>query len=286
MSGRLLVTGGAGYLASELLRRARGWELAATWHSREPAEPGRADWIQLDVRDGDAVGSVVDRVRPDAIVHTAYLQKGEGAYETTVHGAQAVAETAQRVGARLVHMSTDVLFDGRKGSAYTERDEPTPINDYGRAKADAERLVAAACPGAVMVRTSLVYDGSGTSRHEEIALQAARGELDMPFFTDELRCPVLVGDLASALLELMRLDVAGVLHVAGADAVSRYEFACLVASANGVDPSGIAAASIQQQGIERPLNCALDSSRAASLLRTRLRGAREALALEQARSRA
>jgi dTDP-4-dehydrorhamnose reductase len=88
--------------------------------------------------------------------------------------------------------------------------------------------VRAAHPGALLVRASLMYGGSEPSRQENMACQAAQGRGGMTFF-DELRSPVLVGDLAAALMELADREEAGILHVAGADTVSRYEFAVLLA---------------------------------------------------------
>jgi dTDP-4-dehydrorhamnose reductase len=160
-------------------------------------------------------------------------------------------------------MSTDVVFDGRKGAPYVEEDEPSPVTDYGRAKHEAERRVAAANPETLIVRTSLVYGGPEPSKHERAALENA-----MTFYEDEIRCPVQVDDLAAALLELAALDVSGPLHVAGADAVSRAEFAELIVRgpvASAPAPSG------------RPLDCTLDSSRAQALLRRQLRGVRSVL---------
>ena len=82
------------------------------------------------------------RVRPEIVIHTAYLQDGPGAHEITVDGAENVARAAAAVGARLVHLSTDVVFDGRKGAPYVEDDPLSPVTDYGRAKAEAEGRVA------------------------------------------------------------------------------------------------------------------------------------------------
>jgi dTDP-4-dehydrorhamnose reductase len=277
MPGPLLVTGGSGYLGGELLRQARGRPLAATYLSAPPDEREGVDWSELDVRDGDAVRALVERVRPDVVIHTAYRQDGEGARETTVEGAAAVARAAAAAGARLIHLSSDVIFDGAKPTPYDESDPPTPVTEYGWAKADAEHAVVAAYPEALLVRTSLIYGGPTPSRHERLALEAARGE-GQAFFDDEVRCPVVVGDLASALLELTELGETGVLNVAGADEVSRYEFACLIAAAAGLSPARIRRTSIAESGLARPGNCTLTSERAAGLLRTRLRGARERLA--------
>jgi len=165
------------------------------------------------------------------------------------------------MGVRLVHLSTDVVFDGRKGAPYVEEDPLSPVTDYGRAKAEAEERVAAVHPAALLVRTSLLYGGAERSKHE-----LAAGDPGLTFFTNEIRSPVQVTDLARALLELAALDVAGPLHVAGLDAVSRAEFAELISGGR------VRSAPAPET---RPLDCSLDSSRAQAMIRTRLRGVRE-----------
>jgi dTDP-4-dehydrorhamnose reductase len=265
---RLLVTGGSGYLGGELLRRAP--QAVGTAHTG-------AGEVRLDVRDAAAVACVVETVGPDAVIHTAYARRGEAAWETNVAGARNVAVAAAAAGARLVHLSTDVVFAGDAGRPYVEADPPRPVTGYGRAKAEAEAAVRAAHPGAAIVRTSLIYGGPAPSPHERAVLAAADGALDMAFFTDEIRCPVHVADLAEAILELAGLAHAGPLHVAGGDAVSRYEFARLVAAAGGRDPEVLRGARSAERPERRPLDCRLDCGVAHGLLGTRLRGVREVL---------
>jgi dTDP-4-dehydrorhamnose reductase len=246
---RIHVTGATGFLGRELLRLA-------------PEATGE----RVDVRDAHAVHELLGRLRPDVVIHTAYRQDGDGARDIVVDGSENVARAARTVGARLVHLSTDVIFDGRKGSPYVEEDRPSPCTAYGAAKAEAEERVAAAAPDALLVRTSLIVGGPGhaPSKHE-----LAAESPEMTFFEDEIRSPVQVGDLAAALLELAALDVSGPLNVAGADDVSRADLAELVVGRP-----------VQRRPAppDRPLDCSLDSSRARLLLRTRLRGVREVLA--------
>jgi dTDP-4-dehydrorhamnose reductase len=256
---RLLVTGGTGYLGRELVGRAAaaGWAVRATWWARPP-EMTIAEWVQADVRDAAAMRRAVDAC--DVVVHTAYRQSDD-AWTANVDGSRAVAAAAR--GARLIHMSTDIVFDGRRGR-YREVDALAPVNDYGRSKAAAERAVAEEHPDALIVRTSLLYGADEPGPQELLARDGRR------FFLDEIRSPVVVGDLAEALLELARMSWRGPPHVGGADDVSRFEFALLL----GADPNRIARAHTTP---DRAANVSLDSSRARSLLATNLRGVHEVL---------
>jgi dTDP-4-dehydrorhamnose reductase len=273
----LLVTGASGYLGGALCRRAigEGWTVVGTYRTHRPdaaARPLRA--VALDVRDGPAVDALVRAAAPDAVLHTAYVQHGDAASDVNAGGAANVARAAQAAGARLVHVSSDAIFRGDGDRPLREEDPAEPVTPYGATKAAAEPAVAAAHPGALIVRTSLLYGGPGRapSPHEELALAAARGEREVAFFTDEIRSPIQVDDLAAALLELAGPEhaaQAGPLHVGGADAVSRLELARLIVTARGQDPAGLRG---RPAPPDRPRHCPLDSRRAQALLRVGLRG--------------
>jgi dTDP-4-dehydrorhamnose reductase len=264
--GRLFVTGLGGYLGAELGRQApaAGSEVA-----------GIAGSAQLDVRDGAAVLAAIADARPDVVVHTAYRMNDAS---VNVEGTRAVAAATVAAGARLVHLSSDLVFPGTGTRALTEDDEPRPVTPYGVSKLEAERVCP---PEALLVRTSLIYGGPEPGPQERFALDAADGVSDMAFFTDELRCPIAVADLAAAVLELAALGSdphpppTGPLHVAGADALTRYEFAQLICARHGRDPAALRG---EPGGPDRPKHIVLDSSRARARLRVRLRGAREVLA--------
>lgn len=275
---RLLLTGVSGYLGGVVAEQAIavGWEVAGTYCDHRPEPDPRLRTMRLDLRDGDAVTALVYAAAPDAVVHTAYRQDGPDARAIIVDGSAALAVAAARRRVRFVHLSTDLVFSGRLGRPLTEDDSPDPILAYGEAKLAAERAVAEVHPSALAVRTSLIYGGPGgpPSRYEIDACAAARGEADVAFFGNERRCPVQVGDLAAALLELVCGDATGLLHVAGPEAVDRHAFAVRLARAAGLDPSGLRAAVGPP---ERPADCRLDSTRARALLRTPLRGVGEVL---------
>jgi dTDP-4-dehydrorhamnose reductase len=254
----VLVTGGSGYLGAELLRQAP--EAVGTYLAH-PVTGG----VRVDVRDRAAVARAVEG--HDVVIHTAYVQSDSAVIE---EGTAAVAKACSAAGARLVNVSTDVVFDGALGRPYRESDEPSPITEYGRAKLAAERVVAERCPGAVTVRTSLIYGGPplAPSRQEQDALDG-----EVRFFTDEIRSPVQVSDLAGAILDLVRRkDVAGAVHLAGADDASRYELACLIVAARGGDSGRVRSASFRELGLDRPADCRLESDRVPPL-----RGVRDVL---------
>ncbi|NUT47307.1 MAG: sugar nucleotide-binding protein [Saccharothrix sp.] len=264
----MLVTGGSGSLGRHVVQRAAaaGWTVVGTYF----AEPTDTADQRLDIRDPEAVRRVLRGVRPDVVVHTA-TGRDRDDWRTTADGAANIAVAA--AGVRLVHVSSDSVFSGR-AVHYDEDALPDPIYRYGAAKAAAETAVRAVHPDAALVRTSLVL-GDGLSAHERLTHALAAGQLRGGLFTDEVRKPVHVHDLADALVELAGGDYRGVLNVVGADAVSRYELGVLVAARDGLDPLTLPAT--RSASPYRPPDIRLTTARAEALLRTRLRGAREFL---------
>ncbi|MEZ5079278.1 MAG: SDR family oxidoreductase [Thermoleophilia bacterium] len=248
----LLVTGGSGFLGTHVIPRAE----AAGW--RVVAPPSR----EMDVTDPAGVRRMLREAAPAAVVHLAYRRDDDG---VIVEGSRIVAEAAQQVGARLVHLSTDVVFAGR-AEAYAETDPPDPVHSYGRAKATAEQVVLRAAPGAVLVRTSLLF---GTE-HEGVCQRDVRLALvdpeHMAFFRDEIRNFTHAGDLADACVALAgRRDVIGPLHVCGSEPMDRYTFARCFARFVGTDETVLRDGRIEGSGLARPARVVLDTRRAVGL---------------------
>ncbi|MFD8529934.1 sugar nucleotide-binding protein [Streptosporangium canum] len=246
-----------------------GHIVAATYLTR-PGTAAAVNWLPLDVRDRTAVVDLIGAVSPDVVINAAFRQSD---WVTTAVGAAHVAIATSGNGGRLVHVSSDAVFSG-KAVTYAEDCVPDPVTPYGAAKAAAETAVKVIDPTAVIARTSLIIGDSG-SPHEGLVHSLAAGSMDGMLFTDDVRCPVHVGDLAAALLELANTDRAGIHHIAGADAVSRYELGCLIARRDGLDPARLPFGRRADTDLPGPIDVRLDCGLTQRHLETRLRGARE-----------
>lgn len=278
---RLLITGGSSYLGQHLVPLAlRGeYEVFYTFYSHDPLSLPQGQY--LDVRDETAVHALVDALRPHVIVHTAGSNRPAATMDAVIRrGAAHITEAAAACAARLVHISTDVVFDGRE-APYREADAPAPLHDYGRAKAAAERLVSQH-PDHVIVRTSLIYGLEKMDRGTAWIRDALRASQPVTLFTDQVRNPVWAISLSQACLELASLDCVGVLHVAGGQRLSRAEFALRMLDWWGVEGRG--ALRFGRCDADRwPLDCTLHTGRARALLQTPLPGVDTVLATRGAR---
>jgi dTDP-4-dehydrorhamnose reductase len=232
----VLITGGGGFLAT-----AVGRALVAVGH--EVDDPPRR---QLDVTDAGAVNDRVSRV--DAVVHTAYRAVSaatvQAAALVNVDGAGVLARAAGRVGTRLVHVSSDVVFSG-DGRWRTELDPPDPVEGfaYGEQKAAAEALVRSLAPAACVVRTSLLWDDRGGGSLAAMVRESATAASPTRHFLDEHRCPVHVDDVATGILALLADDdPPPVLHLAGTQRVDRFRIATALAPTLGIDPASLRSA--------------------------------------------
>ncbi|MER5194105.1 SDR family oxidoreductase [Streptomyces sp. NPDC002755] len=269
-----LIIGGSGFLGTELLRQAhpRGWEVDATFHSRPSATRAGA-WHQLDVRDPAQVEALLVTVAPRAVIN---VTSGGADWAITADGSVHIAMATAKLGIRLVHVSSDAVFSGIGKARYDETCAPDPITPYGAAKAAAETAARLLCPDGVVVRTSLII-GDGGSHHERVVHELAADEREGALFTDDIRCPVHVTDLAAGLWELAASNEAGVFHLAGTDALSRYALGVLIARRDGIAPSLLPAGRRADTLLPGALDVRLDSRATQHRLDIRLRGAKEFL---------
>lgn len=240
MSGatRVLVTGAAGLLGRHLVAAAPvGVEMIRTWRRSPLVSPGRLSDRRVDLGDADAVDQAMEAARPDVVVHTAYdpQDHDRGIVAATSNVARACAVT----GAALVHISSDVVFDGEHGP-YAEDHARCPISPYGAAKARAETEVIRRVPDATLIRTSLLCDADPPDPRTAWILDSLAAGDPITLFTDEIRLPARVDDIAHriwTLIESPRGDRPGFWHLVGPEALSRHQIGLLIAGALGRDPS-------------------------------------------------
>lgn len=276
---RILLTGASGYLGGAMVRTLEAlqpeWDVHCTLFSIVPSDD-MPNSHHMDLREESSVTRVMDKVQPQVIFHTAALNQGDAQemYDTNARGSGYIARAAAQCNARLIHLSSDVIFDGTRGH-YNEEDTPNPITPYAVSKADAETNVLASGANAVLVRTSLLYGFKPVDPRTRAVL---RGEMPR-LFTDEMRCPVWVFTLSQALLELAGIEYRGILNIAGTQALSRYDFGVKLMRALDGDPAQLIPVSSAESGLVRPRDCTLDVSRASGMLRTELLGVDEVLAM-------
>jgi dTDP-4-dehydrorhamnose reductase len=272
VSGPLLVTGASGLLGRYLVRAVETRGLDAIFAGGTTGEDD-AHWTRVDLTDDRAVGELWERVHPALIIHAAALTnvdlcERDPALADSVNrrSVEFLAHRAKADGARLVHISTDSVFDGHDGG-YTEEDEPAPVNAYARTKVAAEQE-AAAVDDHLVVRTNFF----GRSRRGHGLAEWLLGELGaerrIVGFSDVVFSPLYCGDFAELVLELATSGERGVIHLAGSDSVSKLEFATLVAEAYGHDASLVQPGRLEDVNLAapRPLNTSLVVERAETAL--------------------
>lgn len=291
MSARhtILITGGSGYLGRHLSARAAAASRVVTTYRTHPQHITAGEPLLLDLSQRAAVWRLITALAPRAIIHTAAINPGEGLeaemMQVNVDGSRYVAEAAVAVGARLVHVSTDVLHDGRH-APYDDTAPPAPLNAYGRSKAAAEAAVLELDPAAVVVRTSLIYGLEVMDRSTAGFVARLQAGQPLVLFTDVLRQPIWVEALAAALLQLVDLPWAGPLNVAGRQVLSRAAFGRRLLAWWGVETGSLLQAGrAADVSATIPLDLRLHVTRAEQLLHMPLLGVDEVLAQAAARRR-
>ncbi len=284
---KLLISGGSGLLGSKVaeIALARGDAVYCGYAHNEPAIGSP---VRLDLADDRGIHDLLDRLRPDAIVHSAALtdvdrceRERELAYRLNVEGTRAIAQACQDVGAFLVYISTDYVFDGVRGM-YREDELTNPISYYGTSKLLGEQF----CQGCI-ARTCVIYGSQPASGKINFALwliDRLRSGKQVSVVTDQFITPTLNTNLARMVLEAADRRLAGIYHMAGATRISRYDFALQVADIFGLNADLILPSRMADLPwiARRPMDSSLDTSKASKMLANKPLGLAKSLQILRA----
>ncbi len=265
---RILITGGSSYFGCHFVPIVQlDHEVVYTFFHNDPLQGENG--VALDVRDDTAVSHLIQSWQPEIIVHLAGSNRGEDMGRVICLGAKHITQGAQAVAARLIHFSTDVIFRG-DAAPYDETAVPDPVNEYGRAKADAEAIVSTH-PNHVILRTSLIYSLKEMDHGTRWIKKALQTEQPVTLFSNQIRNPIHMDTLIQATRELFAHPYFGILNIAGKQPLTRAQFSLRlldwwqIKQRNGLT---IAPSPTTQW----PLNCQLNLQRAQSLLKSTLWG--------------
>lgn len=267
----VLVTGASGQLGSYLLRHLvsqQRHEIVAWSGSRGGTSSG-IPLRPVDLTDANQVRDAFQEDRPAVIIHAAAVSRIDLCYaqpelaeSVNVRGTRQLVSLAADHASRFIYVSTDLVFDGRKGH-YVERDLPRPLSRYGQSKLAAEQVVLQ-WPDAAVVRVSLLFGPSlnGQPSFFDQQLAGLREGRPVKLFTDEWRTPLSLATAATALVEVAASNLAGVLHIGGPERMSRWQMGQQLAVFLGCDPQLLQATRQTEVPFPepRPPDVSLDSS--------------------------
>ena len=243
---RLLITGASGLLGANIVMEARDEHEVIAVYNRHPIELNGVQSAQVNLCQQVEATRLFDRFQPEWVIHCAadtsideLEDDPDRAFRVNRDMAANVAEAAQQAGARIVHISTDAVFDGRDGP-YHETDPTEPVNVYGKSKLAGERAVQAVYPDALIIRTNIFgWNAQPKTSLAEWFLEQLEAGNTCPGLTDIDFSPLLANDLAKLILLMLAEDLSGVFHVPGADCVSKYDFGMHIANLFGFDTDQI-----------------------------------------------
>ncbi len=295
---RVVVTGANGLVGSRLCLTLweRGHQVAGLFRaSRAPTFPPRISQSRrpfehraCELTNEREVQDAIESAEPEVIIHTASMTDVDGcerdpdqAFAVNVDGAAYVSRTARKVGAHLVHVSTDYVFDGENGP-YSESDLPNPRGAYALTKHMGEQAVRVFAPSLAIARTAVVYGWPPASRPNFGSWLVGALQKNQPvrLFEDQLVSPSLADSVAAMLAEIAERKLTGVWNTCGAAVVDRLSFGKALCGVFGFDPALCAPARLRDAKLAspRPLHCGLRADKAAQNLAEKPLPLSEALA--------
>jgi dTDP-4-dehydrorhamnose reductase len=272
---KLLVTGASGLLGSKIVEIAKNDYTVIPLHKTKPLH---SNSLKLDITSTAEVLNLFHKLKPYAVIHAASetnvdkceTQK-EHAWKINVEGTRNVA-AACKAGAKLIYISTDYVFDGKKGN-YTEDDTPNPINYYAVTKLEGEKQVVQNCKNFAILRTSVLYGWHPFKQNFATwVITQLEQNKEITVVEDHYNTPTLADNLAEMAIEAIQKDLQGVYHACGSERISRYEFARQIAKAFGLNQNPIKPIKMEQLTAwiaKRPKDSSLNIDKIRNQLKTK-----------------
>lgn len=232
---RILIIGVSSLLGNYLVKYGKGkYEIFGTYYAHEVKNE---NYFKLDVRDRKNVIDLINKIKPDVVIDTHSITNvdfceinPEEAWNVNVNGVKNIAEACRVLGCKMIFISTDYVFDGRK-TIYTEKDKPHPINFYGKTKYISEKIVETFDIEYLILRTSVLYGAGGLGK-EPFPLWVIKNlkeNKEIKVVIDQFNNPTYAGNLSEIIYMLIEKKKNGLFHAVGKDNLSRYDFAIKIA---------------------------------------------------------
>jgi len=253
---RILVTGASGLLGLNLsLKMTETHTIVGVDRSKLASTPFKL--VQADLLETGARSRIIDSIRPDAIIHTAANANidscetdPDDAHVINTELPNKIAEICALRNIRMIHISTDAIFDGTKNNNYTEEDNPNPLSVYAQTKLDSEDAVLSTNPDAVVARVNFFgWSLSGERSLSEYFVNHLKANQVCNGFTDVWFCTMFVGDLADTLVKMLEKGLSGLYHVVGSEAIAKYDFGVKIARQFGFDEGLIRPISVEASNL-------------------------------------
>ncbi len=254
---RILITGTGGLLGSNLALEAANDHTVFGVDRSCPQKTEAFTPVVADLLDPGAVERILDDTQPDWVIHCAAQanidaceRDPENAWELNAELPRKLAHHVARGGARLLHVSTDAVFDGKKGK-YTENDPPNPINVYSQTKLAGENAVLDSTADAIVARTNIFgWSPTGKRSLAEFFFNNLKAGNQVRGFPDVFFCPLLVNDVADLFFGMLEKGLHGLYHVVSSECISKYDFGMAIARNFGFDTDLITPTSVADSGLK------------------------------------
>ena len=282
---KILVTGGSGLLGSAVSLYFKDYFDVISTYTKHKVTINSCETVYLDITGAKNTVNAIKKIKPNVIVHTAALvgiticeKESELAYKVNVEGTKNIVNAAKNTKSKIIYISTDYVFDGKKGM-YKESDEPNPINYYGKTKQEGEKLIN--LKNNVIIRTS-IFGWNIVKERKSFStwiIDELTNNKKINVFFDQLNSMMLVNNCAEALKEIIDKDLTGIWNIASSERISKYDFAIRLAELFNLDKSLMSP--IKNNDIagyeKRPLDVSLDVRKAKKFLKIKLMSVNESL---------